>query len=50
MCKAGNLEPCDLNLKEKMAYEKFMQMDPKQKTPYMEQPYEKVPIGSDRER
>lgn len=35
MCEAGNLEPCDQSLKEKKAYELYMQMNPKQKTPFL---------------
>lgn len=38
MCKAGNLEPCDQTLKEKLVYEGYMQMKPKVLSPFMEKP------------
>ena len=38
MMQAGKLEACDYTLKEKLQYEGFMQMKPKFKTPFYEEP------------
>lgn len=35
MCKAGNLKPCDISLREKKHYEGFMQKIKKYPTPYI---------------
>lgn len=34
MMKVGNMEPCDIPMKEKICYEEYMQMNPKYKTPW----------------
>jgi len=44
MLKEGNLQPCDMSLKEKLQYEGFMQMNPKIKTPYYEEPAKEADI------
>jgi 1-acyl-sn-glycerol-3-phosphate acyltransferase len=37
MCKAGNLQPCDMSIKAKLQYEGHMQMNKKFKSPFMDQ-------------
>lgn len=36
--KAGNLEACDIPLRDKVIYEGYMQMNPKYKTPFVNVP------------
>jgi hypothetical protein len=36
MCKYGELTPNDLTYKERMHYEGYMQMNPRNPTPYKE--------------
>ena len=37
MCKYGELTPSDISLREKMHFEGYMQMNPRNPTPYMEE-------------